>query len=71
VNPSATHDVLGIDPTDHDPTVVEFHLDDTRPDAALHRHHRSPACPTADLDEKQHALAFEMRDGASACGAPC
>ncbi len=71
MNPSATHVVLGIDPPDRDPTVVDFHLDDTRSDAALRRHHRSPVCPIADLDEKQHALAFGMRDVVAARAASC
>lgn len=65
MNPNDTDVDFGIDATDRDPTLVEFHLADTRPDVALRRHHRSPASPTADLDKKQHALAFEMRDVAS------
>jgi hypothetical protein len=70
VNRKDTH-VLTIDTTDRDPRLVDFHLDISRPGAAHHRHHRSPACPIAHLDEKQHALAFEMRHLVGACAAPC
>jgi hypothetical protein len=71
VNPSDTHVVLEIDSTDCDRALVDSHVDGTRPHTALHRHRRKPACPIAHLDEKQHALAFEMRDLVGACGASC
>jgi hypothetical protein len=72
VNPSATHVVLDINATDPDHALVDSHDNETRPHTAVHRRHRSPAGLIADLDEKQHALAFEMRDGvAPADGESC
>ncbi len=71
-----THVLLGIEAKDRDRAVVDSHTDDAHPDAAhpdaaLHRDRRHPSCPIADLDENQHALAFEMRDvvspGANSC----
>ncbi len=63
MNPSDTHVVLAIDPTDRDPHARRFPSRRQPP-----RRRASPSPPTAppasiaDLDEKQHALAFEMRD---------
>ena len=70
MNRKDTH-VLTIDTTDRDPRLVDLHLDISRPGAAHHGHHRSPACPIAHLDEKQHALAFAMRDVVSAGANSC
>ena len=71
MNPSVTHVVLDIDATATDRALVDSRADDTRPDAALHRDHRQPTCLIAHLDEKQHALAFEMRDLVGASVASC
>ena len=70
MNPSHAH-VVGTDATDPDRALVDSHADDTRPHTALHRHRRKPACSIAHLNEKQHALAFEMRDLVAACLASC
>jgi hypothetical protein len=71
MNLSDTQVVLGIDSTARDPMLVDSHADASHPDAALHRRRRKPACSIAHLDEKQHALAFEMRDLVGACVASC
>lgn len=71
MNPSDAHVALDIDATDRYRALVDSDADDTHPDAMLHRDCRHPACLIAHLDEKQHALAFEMRDvvsqGANSC----
>jgi hypothetical protein len=72
VSPDVTLVVLGSDATDRNRLLVDPHADDAHPDAALHRGRRHPSCPIADLNEKQHALAFQMRDlVVAACGASC
>jgi hypothetical protein len=71
VNPKDTNVVLGIDPTDRYPMIADSRADETHPDAALYRDQQHPARLMADLDEKQHALAFEMQDGVAAGGASC